>query len=613
MAALATPRNLYLAVGGDPAGELAFAPHVHDDLPPEEARRKLRAQFPRFDGSANQPDVGRTVDIASDLLDRLMAGVEWGALDLVGFSLTFQQTNASAALARRLKAAFPQLKIVIGGACCEGGMGQALLEEFPWFDYAISGRAEHIIIPAVDAMLSGARLAAVPGLCWRPDAGGVVANAPKAVDVALDDLPVPDYDDYFTTRRALGLGHSGARLLLETSVGCWWGEKHLCTFCGLNATSLAYRQKSGARVLAEIEELGERYRVSTFELVDNILPLDYFETLLPALAQRAHPLSFFAEVKTNLTKAQLALLRDAGFRFLQPGIESFDDHILTLMDKGCTGIGQVQYVKWCDELGIGSAYSMLVRNPGEVVEDYERMTEWIPSLVHLTPPFGDPGEIQLARFSPYFDHPERHGTTARRPQAIFAEVFPRTPPERLARMVFMFEFDHPGLDAPGLAAARGRFARAVRRWRAVHQPALLTYRRGNDWLRITDVRESIWLGRKPSVSRTLLRGPQAEIYASMDRARRREDVRQAFRHLEATKVDAFIDRLVAQRLVLDDGKKVLALAIDSSELQVPRSRHEAVAADDPGWAQVLPQMTWEALMTPPAQRRSRRRLALATG
>jgi hypothetical protein len=46
------------------------------------------------------------------------------AVSLVGFSLIFQQTNASAALALRLKQAFPHLRIVVGGACCDGRCGR---------------------------------------------------------------------------------------------------------------------------------------------------------------------------------------------------------------------------------------------------------------------------------------------------------------------------------------------------------------------------------------------------------------------------------------------------------------------------------------------------------
>lgn len=39
-------------------------------------------------------------------------------------------------------------------------------------------------------------------------------------------------------------------LLYEASLGCWWGEKHHCTFCGLNGTTMKFRAGgAGALVL----------------------------------------------------------------------------------------------------------------------------------------------------------------------------------------------------------------------------------------------------------------------------------------------------------------------------------------------------------------------------
>ena len=52
----------------------------------------------------------------------------------------------------------------------------------------------------------------------------------------LDKLPYPDYDDYVLTQKQLNLVFPGDPALhIEGSRGCWWGQKHQCTFCGLNA------------------------------------------------------------------------------------------------------------------------------------------------------------------------------------------------------------------------------------------------------------------------------------------------------------------------------------------------------------------------------------------
>ncbi len=601
---VATPRELYHAIGGDPAGEIAFSPFAYDGRDEEQARDELRRAFPTVRDQGSY-DAGSAVDIARGILEQLGSEINWSRYDIVGFSLTFQQTLASVALARRIKVLNPDIRIVIGGACCEGPMGKALLEEFPCFDFAVSGRAEGIITDVMGAMLGQTDPAAVPGLSYRRNDGSVDANESVAARFPMDQLPIPDFDDYFNTRRSLGLGSQGVRLLLETSVGCWWGQKHLCSFCGLNATSLAYHQKSGDRVLTEISQLSKRYKVDVFELVDNILPMSFFNDLLPTLAEQDHTYSFFGEVKSNLNKQQLQLLADAGFRFLQPGIESFDDHILEVMDKGCTGIGQVQFIKWCDELGIDTAYSMLVANPGEHAEDYERMTEWIPSIVHLTPPFGDPVDIQLARFSPYFMRQEAFGIENARPAKIFNQVFPHAPQERLEAMVFMFEYEHQALQEPRLVAARERFRRAIKHWRTVHGPAMLTYRQGDGWLRITDLRESCWSGQRSRPKRFLLRGVQAEIYLFCDRVHGRNKVLQTFTSYGKDKVNAFLDQMVNHRLMIDNGHRILSLAVNANALRLSSPREEEILpVDSKLWEDLLAGVKWEADM--PASRRNER-------
>ena len=99
----------------------------------------------------------------------------------------------------------------------------------------------------------------------------------------LDSRPTPRYDEYFGTLAASPLQPSAAGPSAEEPSRRHAGGRaaHQCTFCGLNGTSLGYRSKSPGRVLAEVRELEDRYGVSDFEAVDNILDMSYHKTLLP--------------------------------------------------------------------------------------------------------------------------------------------------------------------------------------------------------------------------------------------------------------------------------------------------------------------------------------------
>lgn len=117
------------------------------------------------------------------------------------------------------------------------------------------------------------------------------------------------------------------------------------------------------------------------DFTDNVLPLEYYTELAPRLtelAARGERYELFVEIKTNARKDQLRSLRNAGFTYIQPGIESSSGGLLKMMKKGNTPIGQVQFLKWCDELGFVSVYNLIFRNPGEQPEDYQELVDLIP-------------------------------------------------------------------------------------------------------------------------------------------------------------------------------------------------------------------------------------------
>ena len=73
-------------------------------------------------------------------IDWCVAAVDWGAYDIVGFTVAFQQTCASLSLARRIKARHPSARIVFGGANREGVMGATILKRFKFVDLCFPAR-----------------------------------------------------------------------------------------------------------------------------------------------------------------------------------------------------------------------------------------------------------------------------------------------------------------------------------------------------------------------------------------------------------------------------------------------------------------------------------------
>jgi ribosomal peptide maturation radical SAM protein 1 len=308
---------------------------------------------------------------ANTLVEDALASIVGGEYTLVGFTSIFQQNIGALALGRRLKEAQPDVTIAFGGANWEDRMGVVLTASFPFVDLAFSGEADHSFPEVLRRRRTGRDLDGIAGLIRAGDIE--VGDGVDAVTVEdLDQLPIPDFDPYFRQLQSHPvIQQVGATLLVETARGCWWGERSHCTFCGLNGATMAFRSKSPERALEEITWLRERHRTASFSVVDDILDMRYFRSLLPMLAERRLGVDFFWEVKANLTHKQVRQLRDAGVLYLQPGVESLSDHVLDLMRKGITGLRNIQLLKWCREYGVKPLWNLLYGFPGETEADYD--------------------------------------------------------------------------------------------------------------------------------------------------------------------------------------------------------------------------------------------------
>lgn len=361
---------------------------------------------------------------------------------IVGCSSVFQQHCASLALLRRIRELSPETVLLMGGANCEGVMGVATLEAFPWVDCVVSGEADGLFADLCRVLLAQGRAAdpaALPSgaISQAHLSNGTMHNPPRPVLRDMDAIPIPDYDHYFQTLRDSTLANLiEPGLLAESSRGCWWGEKSHCTFCGLNGAGMKYRSKSPQRVLNELEELSRRYGLRSFQFVDNILDMSYFKTVLPALASAGDKYALFYETKANLKREQVRLLAEAGVRWIQPGIESLDDNALRLIAKGNSAWINLQLLRWASEFGIQVSWNILSGMPGESDSWYAEMARWLPAIFHLEPPSGV-NRVRYDRFSPYQIRPADFGLKLQ-PSRAYEYVYP-LPRELLMRLAYSFE------------------------------------------------------------------------------------------------------------------------------------------------------------------------------
>ncbi len=379
--------------------------------------------------------------IAPQFLTWAMTAIDWGQYRVVGFTSTFDQNVASLSLAKLIKDLYPQVKIVFGGANYDGDMGLEYFRAFPWIDYVVVGEGEEVFPPLVTQILEGKDEAYPKGVAYRKD-GQVWFEPNPSLFTDFAHTGPPDYDDYY--RQLAELGAESFRgldriLLYEGSRGCWWGEKHHCTFCGLNAQSMKFRAKSPEQVLRELEYLSSRYDTTRFRLVDNIIDMKYIEDLFGKLAAEHCDLDVFIETKSNLQKPQIRTLAAGGVKCMQPGLESLSQNQLRAMDKGVSPMQNILCLKWSYYYRIVVSWNILLGFPGETDEDYRRQIDLIPSLFHLQPPEAV-GKFWLERFSPYFMRPHQYGVRITGPGLAYEYVYDARQVD-LMKIAYDFEYE----------------------------------------------------------------------------------------------------------------------------------------------------------------------------
>ncbi len=480
---------------------------------------------------------------------------------IVAFASMFQQTNANIALARRLKKEKNPPVIVVGGANCMGDLGAALIEHIEAYDYVFIGEADEIFADVCGRILKDGEIP--PG---ELPYGVMSRRSPRPkmamhrVTKDMETLPVPDFDDFYQTLKSLFPEERALQLMVEGSRGCWWGRNKPCTFCGLNGPARNYREKTTKRLAEELETLEARYpEVKICVFTDSILSRQQMKELPAEIEARQIGLHFFTEIKANLTEGDVMSLAKAGFVELQPGIESLQDDILTIMNKGCSAIRLLETMKSCRAYKMRLIWNLLCGFPGETAAQFAELADLLPKIMHLPPP-NHLIHIVYQRYGEYTEHPEKYGLKLQ-PAEIYS--FAYADEEFIRRSAYVFEpvdpeERHRNWDPRLKGEAWSRVHELAAEWSAsrLNPQRLDMYDNGNV-IEIYDMRK---IARR-MVYR--LEGIKADLYRACRAVRQEGPLLEALSpKYAADALRAALDDLCQENLMVRIGQEYLALAVD---------------------------------------------------
>ncbi|MCJ8268810.1 MAG: RiPP maturation radical SAM C-methyltransferase, partial [Psychrosphaera sp.] len=416
---------------------------------------------------------------ASHFATQLGAFVAAKNFRCVGCTSMFKQTGAAVAFLNQIKIANPKTITIIGGANCAGGMAKGIASLSPRIDYIFSGESESVFVNFLNQIDNGE----------KPDSR--IINGPRCDD--LDAIPTTDFSEYYHQANICqtGLDWSTVHMPYESSRGCWWGQKHHCTFCGVH--EMNYRMKSADRVIEQLGELLKKHPSDYVNFTDDIMPLPYFKTLLPRLATELPELKFFIDQKATLTLEKVKLLVTAGAYDILPGIETLSTPLLDAVDKGVKARQNIQLMRYAKSCGLFLSWYFLHGIPGEKVEYYQEFLTLLPKITHLHPPVFFQ-ELQLHRFGLYVTMPEQYGIKNLVPATVYRGILPET--ADVDNVAYYFNADYPSLrsQAPDVMA---QMYQLVANWRAqwydndAKPPKVEITAFGADQYMLTDTRKII--------------------------------------------------------------------------------------------------------------------------
>ncbi len=492
---------------------------------------------------------------APKFIDFCVDSVDWKRFGLIGFSVVFQQSLASIALAKALKKRYPEIPIVFGGASLEDDIADEIMRGCPQVDYMHCGDGEISFPDMIHRLNRGESMEGLRGVMWRN--GDKVEYAGRAPNFqAMNDTPIPRFDEYFYARQEGGYedweGACEPMLPIESARGCWWGEKHHCTFCGLNRSGMEFRAKDPERVIEQIEHLSRKHGIYSFNAIDNIMAPEYAEKLFRRLAEANTDVELHYEIRPNFSRTQLGRMRKGGLNSVQPGVESLSTNVLRSMRKMTTGMRNVELIKWCTYYDISCMYNILMRFPGETVEDYRMQAELVPKLVHLHPPWGIV-KARADRGSPMYTDPESQSIRRLKPAACYPYIFPKT--FNLERVSYYFDHE---MDNVVDEEVYDDLLDAVAQWQGMwtdHGHPYLRYRKALTSITIED-------GRRRKQRKYSYEDGPAKLYEYCGDARTPRDIASVL----GTEpwVQQALDDFVARDLMLFLDGRYLSLALPAN-------------------------------------------------
>lgn len=322
--------------------------------------------------------------------------IQASASQVFGISAMSSDYGMAVRCARIIRKTHPRAAIVIGGVHPTVAPEEVLSNTV--FDHVVCGEGEEAFADLLEAYERGERperLIQGPS----PDYARLPWASRLPFDYARRELLVP------------WLPHMPApSVTVITSRGCPFN----CSFCQPAERRIfggKVRVRPVEDVIAELEDLRERYRFKSFLIHDDLFVCnpDYVRRFLELYREKGFDQSFVCQARADIIckhEDTIRLLAEHGLSCLMIGFESGSQRILDLIRKGTTVEQNRQAAAICRKYGIRIFANYMFGLPSETVEEMFATAEMIKEIA---PDYPSPTFFTPTPGSDLFDFCQQEG------------------------------------------------------------------------------------------------------------------------------------------------------------------------------------------------------------
>jgi hypothetical protein len=302
--------------------------------------------------------------LSNRLGDRaLVAAILARRPQLVGFTCYLWNIQRTIWIAQQLKAAQPDLTVLLGGP--EITVDNRWVLDEAAIDLAAIGEGEQTFTDLLSALHAGRSTAGIPGLWHR---GGNLP-LPRAALTDLDLVNSPYIEGILDAT-------DEQTMLMETSRGC----RYRCKFCYYPKSYDSIYRMTPAAIEASLRHACERGVKEIYLLDPTLNQRPDFAGFLGLLAEGNpdHQFTYSAELRAEGIRAETArLLRQANFQEVEVGLQSIDPQAQKLMGRHVSLEAFERGARAMLDEGIRVRVDLILGLPGDTVDSIRRGLEYL--------------------------------------------------------------------------------------------------------------------------------------------------------------------------------------------------------------------------------------------